>query len=668
MATILEDFEDATLNVTITGTWARASGTAALGTWALKAATIGNNGTSDAVVTVPAQATSLSFYYRVSSEATYDLFNVLVDGVQTLGPYSGEVGWTQATVNVTGKSQVTFRYTKDGSQTGGSDTAWIDQVQFTVPDTGTPKSGTDSGTLVESASVAQVPEVAKTASDTGTLVERRWANPPQASGGTPPSVRSSTAIAVAGSSFTITKPAGVATNDILIMVQAADRGSTADMATPTGGTTWQLLDSIDATSPFGALQVVRLWWKRAGSSEPSSYSATQRNGSDGTCMIVAVKDASTTATPVFARLTTGTDPNINTPGITPASGSDLEVRLVGAYPDSGMSLSFTPPAGYTSITGAQSRTWTAIGGASKALTSNAATSVQTFAAPSGAVLEWRFGFTVAIAAAVTGPPLVDKTASDAGTLVEASQVTVQLAAFPKDAADTGTLAEAATVEADTATSDTGTIAEAVTVEADLAASDTATLVESAHLAIGWQATDTGTLTETAQVQVQVQSADTGTLVEQTVTDETVGPVASDFAALVETATVDATTAAADTGFLVESAQVEVLKFADDTASLVEQVVGIELGSSDSGTLAEAVQLDAAVTAADSGTLTDDALVVAPKFATDSGALIETAEVTNLGRDIVAAGPVSRRWSARSPQHKYSAGEPRRAWRAGSPRT
>jgi hypothetical protein len=133
--TITEDFEDATLNITVTNAgnaaWARSTTTPHTGSWSLKSGTITDGQTSDAIVTVPAGATQVRFWYRVSSENTFDFFRFFTGGVQQFQS-SGAVGWTQsAAYNVTGVSAITFRYVKDATQSGGEDAAYIDDVVFT---------------------------------------------------------------------------------------------------------------------------------------------------------------------------------------------------------------------------------------------------------------------------------------------------------------------------------------------------------------------------------------------------------------------------------------------------------------------------------------------------------------------------------------------------------
>lgn len=126
-----EDFEDTTLALTISGTWARSNTQAHAGTWSFKSASIGHGATTDAVVTVPAGATSMTVWYKVSSEEDFDFFRILRDGVQEFEA-SGEVDWTQRTVDVRGVSLVTFRYIKDPAVVAGSDAAWIDGLSFVI--------------------------------------------------------------------------------------------------------------------------------------------------------------------------------------------------------------------------------------------------------------------------------------------------------------------------------------------------------------------------------------------------------------------------------------------------------------------------------------------------------------------------------------------------------
>ncbi|WP_060880140.1 hypothetical protein [Streptomyces scabiei] len=152
---IAEGFEDGVYDVTITNggnlPWTRTSAQAHSGTNSLRSGAIANNQTSDAAVTVPPGATSFSFWYRTSSEASGPGFEgdrllVLVDGVQVLRA-QGTTGWTKFTTDVTGKSTVLFRYAKDNSAASGEDAVYIDDLRIVVGAYAPTKAGTDGSQL-----------------------------------------------------------------------------------------------------------------------------------------------------------------------------------------------------------------------------------------------------------------------------------------------------------------------------------------------------------------------------------------------------------------------------------------------------------------------------------------------------------------------------------------
>lgn len=92
---------------------------------------LSSNGTSSMSISwTSATNDSISFYYKVSSEANYDFFNFYIDGSSVLQA-SGEGVWTRAAFAVpAGTHTFKFSYTKDYSTTGGSDCVWIDNVSF----------------------------------------------------------------------------------------------------------------------------------------------------------------------------------------------------------------------------------------------------------------------------------------------------------------------------------------------------------------------------------------------------------------------------------------------------------------------------------------------------------------------------------------------------------
>ncbi len=79
----------------------------------------------EASVTGPA---ALSFWWKVSSETTFDALTVAMDG-NVSNSISGEVNWQLRTLAVpAGAHTVRWTYSKDGSSSAGSDAGFLDQV------------------------------------------------------------------------------------------------------------------------------------------------------------------------------------------------------------------------------------------------------------------------------------------------------------------------------------------------------------------------------------------------------------------------------------------------------------------------------------------------------------------------------------------------------------
>lgn len=75
---------------------------------------------------------TLSFWWRTSSETSFDFLNFHVDGLPQCPGLSGILDWQQVNLPIPGGAHtLRWTYSKDGSVTAGSDAAWVDQVQFT---------------------------------------------------------------------------------------------------------------------------------------------------------------------------------------------------------------------------------------------------------------------------------------------------------------------------------------------------------------------------------------------------------------------------------------------------------------------------------------------------------------------------------------------------------
>ena len=114
------------------------------GQYCAKSGSIGNNASTTILLVYETNSSdSISFYYKVSSEAGWDKLHFYIDG-QELGTWSGTIDWTKASYPVSqGRHTFKWSYTKDTSQTGGSDCAWIDFVSLPISQVMTCTAGYD---------------------------------------------------------------------------------------------------------------------------------------------------------------------------------------------------------------------------------------------------------------------------------------------------------------------------------------------------------------------------------------------------------------------------------------------------------------------------------------------------------------------------------------------
>jgi len=91
----------------------------------------GNSQSSELSITYSSSINdSISFWYKVSSEESYDKFFFYVDGTEKFDA-SGEKDWTRYSCYVpAGTHTFKFSYEKDYSMSSGSDCAWIDDITF----------------------------------------------------------------------------------------------------------------------------------------------------------------------------------------------------------------------------------------------------------------------------------------------------------------------------------------------------------------------------------------------------------------------------------------------------------------------------------------------------------------------------------------------------------
>lgn len=89
-----------------------------------------NNEQATHIMTYVKGPGELTFRWKVSSEANYDYYDLLIDG--KLANYiSGEIDWTTETVILgKGRHAITWSYTKDEFVSEGIDAAWLDKVTW----------------------------------------------------------------------------------------------------------------------------------------------------------------------------------------------------------------------------------------------------------------------------------------------------------------------------------------------------------------------------------------------------------------------------------------------------------------------------------------------------------------------------------------------------------
>ena len=90
---------------------------------------------------------TVSFWWKVDSELSFDFLTVELDGTQPFGGISGNVDWQQRTIAIpAGTHTLQWHYSKDGSVVGGADAGWVDRVAVT-PVSAPPPVGTLAGAL-----------------------------------------------------------------------------------------------------------------------------------------------------------------------------------------------------------------------------------------------------------------------------------------------------------------------------------------------------------------------------------------------------------------------------------------------------------------------------------------------------------------------------------------
>ncbi len=101
------------------------------GSYSAKSDSIFDNQTSELSIEVDVTTDDqVTFWYKVSSEESYDELHFYIDGTDVSGSgYSGDIDWTEVSFPVSaGTHTLKWSYEKDGSVDDGQDCAWIDDI------------------------------------------------------------------------------------------------------------------------------------------------------------------------------------------------------------------------------------------------------------------------------------------------------------------------------------------------------------------------------------------------------------------------------------------------------------------------------------------------------------------------------------------------------------
>lgn len=110
--------------------WSVVNTDASEGSYSLKSGLTADNQNASIEFTATTFSGVMSFYRKVSSEASFDYFRFYVDGLEyPAAAQSGESDWALVSIPIAaGNHTFKFSYVKDNSVASGQDTAWIDNL------------------------------------------------------------------------------------------------------------------------------------------------------------------------------------------------------------------------------------------------------------------------------------------------------------------------------------------------------------------------------------------------------------------------------------------------------------------------------------------------------------------------------------------------------------
>jgi PKD repeat protein len=123
------DYAGLTFTLTGNGSWFSQTTTTYYGGDAAQSGDIGDLQSSTMETTISGK-TSVKFYWKVSSEASYDYLRFYIDGVLQ-NSISGSTSWAQKSYTVSsGTHTLKWSYIKDDYVSSGSDCGWVDKLEL----------------------------------------------------------------------------------------------------------------------------------------------------------------------------------------------------------------------------------------------------------------------------------------------------------------------------------------------------------------------------------------------------------------------------------------------------------------------------------------------------------------------------------------------------------
>ncbi len=163
--------------------WTIDNGVAWDGNYSARSGNIGDQQISSMMITLEAAENgTVSFYRKVSSEATYDFLRFYIDNTEK-GSWSGEKDWEEVSYNVSaGTHTYKWVYEKDLSVSNGEDCGWVDYIIFPPASTLNAMAGNDGEICADetfqcNGDASNYTSVEWTTSGTGTFSDPAILNP-----------------------------------------------------------------------------------------------------------------------------------------------------------------------------------------------------------------------------------------------------------------------------------------------------------------------------------------------------------------------------------------------------------------------------------------------------------------------------------------------------------